>query len=75
MGKVLTIIGAVVVAAAIIAVIALVMAIPTMLLVNYLFSKAALTAVFGTASISFWKAFWLTYFFGIAFKCSSSSKW
>lgn len=49
-----------------------VLAVPTMLLVNYVFSEAALMAVFGGA-IGFWKAFWLNFLCGILFKSSISS--
>ena len=69
----LKVIGAVVFFAAIVFVVALVLAYPTMWLVNYLFAPSALVAVFGTAAIGFWKAFWLNFFFGVAFKSSASS--
>lgn len=56
-----------------IAVFAVVMAFPTMWIMNYLFTDSALVAVFGAPDIGFWKALWLNFFFGIAFKSSSSS--
>jgi hypothetical protein len=53
--------------------VALLIALPMMWMVNYLFSDAALISVFGTATIGFWKAFWLSVFCSFAFKSSSSS--
>lgn len=69
-GDIIAIVGAV---AAVICVVAVVMALPTMLIVNYVFSDAALVAVFG-GPLTFWKAFWLNFLCGILFKSSSSSK-
>ena len=57
----------------VILVFALLLALPTMWIVNYLFTESALVAVFGTPSLSFGKALALNLFFGIAFKSSSSS--
>ena len=49
----------------------LLMALPMMWLVNYLFSPSALLAVFGMAKIGFWKAFWLNFFLGWFVRASS----
>ena len=67
------IVGVIVLLVVFIAGFALLMALPTMWIINYLFTPSAITAVFGTSAIGFWKAFWLNFFFGIAFKSSSSS--
>ena len=61
------IVGALVLAAILIFVVAAFMAIPVMLLVNYIFSEAAIIAVFG-GPIEFWKAFWLNFLCGMLFK-------
>ena len=42
-----------------------------MLLVNYLFTLAVLTAVFGVAKIGLWHAWCLTVLLGILFKSTS----
>jgi hypothetical protein len=54
-------------------IIALLMALPVMWTVNYVFSDAALIAVFGAPAIGFWKALWLNFVCGILFKSSSRS--
>lgn len=73
MEAVVKIVGVIVLVVVIVGVLALLLAFPTMWLVNYLFAPSALAAVFGTPAIGFWKAFWLNFFFGVAFKSSSSS--
>ena len=73
METILKVIGAVVLVVAIVGGLSLLAAYPTMWLINYLFAPSALVTVFGTTSIGFWKAFWLNFFFGIAFKSSHSS--
>ena len=67
------VVGAVVVALALIFVISLVMAIPTMLLVNYVLSPTALIAVFG-GPLGFWKAFFLNFLAAQLFKTSVATK-
>lgn len=52
---------------------AMLLAYPTMWIVNYLFTAQLLTFVFGAAKISFWQAFVLNLFFSFAFKSTSSS--
>ena len=49
----------------------LLLAFPTMWLVNYLIAPSALTAVFGISALTFWKAFWLNFLAGILFKSSN----
>jgi len=58
---------------ALIVVIAVVIALPVMLIVNYLFAPAVLTAVFGVSQLTFWKAFWLAILTGLLFKSSNTS--
>ena len=73
METLLKVIGAVVFFMVIVVGLAMLLAYPTMWLVNYLFAPSALMAVFGSATIGFWKAFWLNFFFGVAFKSSAST--
>jgi hypothetical protein len=49
-------------------------ALPVYYIVNYLFSAGVLTAVFGSAKITFWQAFWLNILSGFLFKSSTGSK-
>jgi hypothetical protein len=65
----LKIVGLVVLLFVIVAVVAAIMAVPMMLLVNYVFSPTALIAVFG-GPIGYWKAFWLIFLCGLLFKSS-----
>ncbi|MDI6734522.1 MAG: hypothetical protein QMD50_03505 [Patescibacteria group bacterium] len=67
------VIGTIVVVLFIVAVFAIILAFPTMWIVNYVFLETALMAIFGTTSIGFWKALCLNLFFGIAFKSSTPS--
>lgn len=55
---------------------AMLMAYPTMWVVNYLFTAQLLIFVFGVAKIGFWQAFILNTFFSLAFgrQTYSSSK-
>jgi hypothetical protein len=46
----------------------LLLAWPTLWLVNYLFTSQVLLTLFGIPALTFWKAFWLNFFFGAAFK-------
>ena len=52
---------------------ALLMAWPLMLLINYVFSTALLTFLFGAAKISFWKTVALNIVTGGLFKSASTS--
>ena len=45
-----------------------------MTMVNYLFTPALLTFVFGTAKIGFWQAWILSLLTGMLFKSTSTSK-
>jgi hypothetical protein len=49
------------------------MAYPTMWLVNYLITPSALLSLFGIAQLTFWKAFWLNFLCGFLFKSTSVS--
>ena len=44
---------------------------PIKWMVNYLFTPATLTALFGVAQLTFWKAFWLAFLCLALFKSSS----
>lgn len=57
------IVAAVIGVTALIFVLALIGAYPTMWVVNYLFTSTVLTTVFGGA-LTFWKAFWLNFLCG-----------
>lgn len=59
--------------AVVIALLAAVLAFPTMWVVNYLFASTFLTFVFGGA-LTFWKALALNFITGFLFSASSSSK-
>ena len=52
---------------------ALLMAWPLMVLINYVFSTALLTFLFGAAKISFWKTVALSIVTGSLFKSASTS--
>ena len=67
-------IGALVVLFLVIALVGIVIALPTLLIVNYLFTATVLMAVFGIPALTFWKAFWLTILCGFLFKSTSTSK-
>ena len=53
---------------------AVIVAVPVMLIANYLFTSAVLMAVFGIPALTFWKAFWLSVICGLLFKSSNTSK-
>jgi len=67
-------VGAAVIALGLIAIVAAIMAIPTMFLVNYLFSDTTLNTVFGVPFFDFWKALWLNILCGLLFKTSVTTK-
>ena len=66
-------VGAILFVVAILGLVAAIMALPTMLIVNYLFTSAVLLSVFGIPALTFWKAFWLTFLCGFLFKSSTTS--
>jgi hypothetical protein len=66
-------IGTVVLAFVVIAVVAIIIAYPVMWLVNYLVTPSALIAVFGLPALTFWKAFWLNFLCATLFKSTSVS--
>lgn len=49
------------------------MAIPTMLIINYLFTSSVLMTVFGVVKITFWRAFWLSFLTSGLFKSTTVS--
>ena len=49
------------------------MAIPTMYILNYLFSSAFLTLVFGVAKVGFWRSWVFNIFCGLFLKNYASS--
>jgi hypothetical protein len=53
--------------------IALLLAYPTELLLNYVFSDAAKVAVFGVVHIGFWRAFWTGFLASLLFKSTSTT--
>lgn len=58
---------------ALIGALGLLFAIPIAYLLEYVFAPAVLTAVFGTATISVWKAWGISILFGLLFKSHVSS--
>lgn len=67
------VVGAILIVMVLVFIVAAILALPMMLLINYIFSEAALIAVFG-GSIGFWKAFWLNFLAGMLFKTSVTTK-
>jgi hypothetical protein len=51
--------------------VAAIFAVPTMLLVNYLFTPAALLTLFGSVKLGFWQALALNVVTGVLFRSSS----
>ena len=68
MDTVLTIVGVLLVIVAL----SLVMAFPTMWVMNYLFTPSLLASVFGVSQLIFWKAFWFNAFCGFLIKSTCS---
>ena len=66
-------IGAIVLVVMIIAVLAIVMAWPTMWLVNYTFSPSAIMAIFGRTTLDFWHALALNVVCGLLFRSTSTN--
>ena len=54
--------------------IAILLAYPTMWVINYVFSASLLTFVFGSVKIGLWKAFWVSWLFSRGVSSSPSSK-
>jgi hypothetical protein len=74
MEKFLAAVGAAVFAVAFVAGISLLMAYPTMWIVNYLFTSSVISGLFGVTQLTFWKALWLNYITAALFKSSASTK-
>jgi hypothetical protein len=47
---------------------------PIMWLMNYVFTPGIMLTIFGVAKMTFWRAFWTNYLFGILFRSSVSVK-
>jgi hypothetical protein len=73
MGKVLFMVGAILLVVALVTGLALLFAFPTLLVWNYLFTSQVTLVLFGAAKLTFWKAFWLNFIAGTLFKGSSVS--
>lgn len=52
---------------------ALLLAYPTLWVVNYLITPGILIKIFGIPALTFWKAFWLNFLCGSLFKSTSTS--
>ena len=74
MDKFLTAIGTVVVGVLVFVGVSLLMAYPTLWMVNYLFTSSVILSLFGAVQLTFWKAFWLNYFCASLFKSAASTK-
>lgn len=74
MDKLLTALGAFVLAVFIVAGLSLLMAYPTMWIVNYLFTSSVISSLFGVAQLTFWKALWLNYITAALFKGTTTIK-
>lgn len=73
MGKVVLVSLAVVGIVGLVIGFSLLLAYPTMWVVNYLFAATTLKAIFGISQLTFWKAFWLNFICGTLFKRSSTT--
>jgi hypothetical protein len=74
MDKFAKILGAVTLTLVFLTVIALLIGLPVMWMVNYLFASSALYTVFGVYQLTFWKAFWLNMLTGTLFYQIGSNK-
>lgn len=72
MGKILLGLVVVIGVLGVIVGLSLLFAIPTLLIVNYLFTKALILSVFGTPQLTFWKAFWLNFLCASLFKSNTT---
>jgi hypothetical protein len=68
MEKFLAAVGAFVFAVILVTGLSLLMAYPTMWVVNYLFTSSVISGLFGVAQLTFWKALWLNYITAALFK-------
>jgi hypothetical protein len=73
MGKLIPVLVAFVGVFALISGLSLLLAYPTLWLINYLFTPAVLTSLFGVAQLGVWKAWALNMVTGILFKSSTST--
>lgn len=73
MEKFLLVLGAFVGVIALVVGLGLLMAYPTMWVVNALFAPSFLTFVFGTSQIGFWQAVYLNFICGWLFKSTTST--
>jgi hypothetical protein len=74
MDKFLVAVGAFVFALVLVAGLSLLMAYPTMWIVNYLFTSSVISGLFGVAQLTFWKALWLNYITAVFFKRTATVK-
>jgi hypothetical protein len=58
---------------AFVVVVAIILALPVMLIVNYLFTQSVLIYLFGIPALTFWKALWLNILCGFIFKSGSNA--
>ena len=65
--------GAVVLLLVIVSFVALVIGLPVMWIVNYLFTQQVLMAVFGIPQLTFWKAFWIANLTGLLFQSTTTN--
>ena len=65
--------GAVVLLLVIVSFGALVIGLPVMWIVNYLFTQQVLMAVFGIPQLTFWKAFWIANLTGLLFQSTTTN--
>ena len=72
MEKALTVFFVALLAIVVVGAMALLMALPVMWIVNYLFTSAMLASTFGVQAIGFWQAFWLNFLCGTLFRNSNS---
>ena len=73
MEKVVAVFGLFVISLALVLGLAMLMAYPTMWVMNYLFTAQLLAFVFGAAKITFWQAFFLNMITGVFFRSGGSS--
>lgn len=73
MEKFLVFLGLVVFVIAVVTGLGLLFAFPVKWLINYLFTKTLLTAIFGVEQVSVWKAFWLNVLIGLTIGRPSTS--
>ena len=74
MGKILAYVVIALGFVALVGVLGLLFAIPTAYLLEYVFTPTVLVTLFGTATISVWKAWGINIIFGLLFKSTTTSK-